>query len=154
MERSPSLPPDTATPDPGRAQACWRCSQQHSTCFSAHKKNYVTLISFFFSSSHFGDEQTHLHGFEDPRQFHTGPEENAFGSQFIFLAPANESRLQCVFRDVNLTRDNGTGLTAVSYLEKASFSTSSPGSTQRCRAVEKCPQATAISATSYNTDQS
>lgn len=34
----------------------------------------------------------------------------------------------------------------LSHLEKACLSGSSPGSTQRCRAAEKCPQATAISA--------
>lgn len=33
----------------------------------------------------------------------------------------------------------------LSHLEKACLSGSSPASTQRCRAAEKCPQATAIS---------
>lgn len=39
----------------------------------------------------------------------------------------------------------------LSHLEKARLSGSSPGSTQRCRAAEKCPQATAISANTQST---
>lgn len=148
MEESPSLPPDTVTPDPGRAQACWRYSQQHLTCFSARKKKkwHETHFIFFFIS--LSGRATHLHRFKDLWQFHTSPEENTFGIQFIFLVPANPSCL-AVFSKTLIWHV----ITAVSYLEKASFSTSSPGSTQRCRAVEKCPQATAISATSYNKDQ-
>lgn len=150
MEKSPSLPPDTVTPDPGWAQECWHCSQQHLTCFSAHKKLMWNSFHFFFHLT-LGTSNSPS-WIQRPLTVSHRPWRERLAVSLFFLYQL--MNLVCsVFQDINPTCDNGTGLTAVSYLEKASFSTSSPGSTQRCRAVEKCPQATAISATSYNMDQ-
>lgn len=89
----------------------------------------------------------YLHRFEDLRQFHTDPVRRTCKKDSFSVASINIS--QAVSYIFHVSRES---MVLFSDLEKAFLSASSPGSTRRCRAAEKCPQATAISAnTTCNT---